>query len=178
MGVSGSGKTSVAKMLSEALHCSFLEADDFHSQSNKVKMARGIPLCDEDRLPWLEALRDGIRQKFTGGGGETVVLACSALQKRYREILRAADPGYREGEYGNCMVKFVCLVADAETLAERMKSRCVEGGGDHFMPVCLLQSQLDLLQIFECEGIPQIDSAMNLELVLKQILNLIEDLWG
>ncbi|KAL0912691.1 hypothetical protein M5K25_018682 [Dendrobium thyrsiflorum] len=172
MGVSGSGKTSVAKMLSESFHCSFLEADDFHSHSNKEKMLKGIPLCDEDRFPWLEALRDAIRKKFVDG--ETVVLACSALQKRYRDIIRSADPDYKAGEYSSCKVKFVCLVAPVGTIAERINKRSEEG--NHFMPVSLLQSQMDLLQIFEYERIPQIDSTMNLQLILDQILTLFKDI--
>ncbi|XP_028547938.1 gluconokinase-like, partial [Dendrobium catenatum] len=106
--------------------------------------------------PWLEALRDAIRAKFVNG--ETVVLACSALQKRYRDIIRSADPDYKAGEYSYCKVKFVCLVAPVGTIAERINKRSEKG--NHFMPVSLLQSQMDLLQIFEYEGIPQIDSTM------------------
>lgn len=172
MGVSGSGKTSVAKMLSKSLHCSFLEADDFHSQSNKEKMVKGIPLCDEDRIPWLEALCDAIRRKFIDG--ETVTLACSALQKNYREILRSADPDYRISDPDCCKVKFICLVAPVETLAERVNRRSEKG--EHFMPASLLKSQLDLLQIFENERIPRIDSTMILQSILDHILSLIKEM--
>ncbi|KAG0502100.1 hypothetical protein HPP92_002172 [Vanilla planifolia] len=154
MGVSGSGKTSVAKLLSDSLHCCFLDADDFHSESNKEKMGKGIPLSDEDRLPWLESLRDAIRQKTSNG--ELVALACSALQKRYRDILRSADPDYKSGDYTRCIVKFFCLVAPVEVIAERMNGRSEKE--EHFMPVSLLRSQLELLQVDDSEGIPQIDS--------------------
>ncbi|KAK8947944.1 hypothetical protein KSP40_PGU007697 [Platanthera guangdongensis] len=170
MGVSGSGKTSVAKMLSESLNCSFLEADEFHSQSNKEKMNRGIPLCDEDRIPWLEALRDAIGRKLVSE--ETAVLACSALQKRYREILRSADPDYVVGDYDCCKIKFICLVAPVEKLAERLNMRSEKG--EHFMPASLLKSQMELLQIFDYERIPQIDSTMNLQSILDRVLNLID----
>ncbi|KAM2199927.1 hypothetical protein ACFX1X_002310 [Malus domestica] len=92
MGVSGAGKSTIGEMLARETNSSFIDADDFHPQSNKEKMRKGIPLTEEDRMPWLEKLRNGVRDKLLGGG--TVILGCSALQKRYREILRSADPNY------------------------------------------------------------------------------------
>jgi len=169
MGVSGSGKSTVAQMLAESLGCSFFEADDFHSQANKEKMRNGIPLTDEDRVPWLEALRDAARKQISNG--ETVVLTCSALQKRYREILRSADPHYKPGVYSNCKVNFICLNAPREVIAERMRRRSEEG--KHFMPESLLQSQLNLLQFDEAEGITMVDSTANFQGIVDTVLALL-----
>ncbi|CAL5045349.1 unnamed protein product [Urochloa decumbens] len=155
MGVSGCGKSTVAALLAEALGCSFIEADDYHSQANKAKMSKGIPLSDADRTPWLESLRDAIRDRLDG---EDVAVSCSALQLKYREILRAADKSYQPGYYAACRVKFVCLRASAEVITDRMQRRSSEG--KHFMPASLLQSQLDLLQIDAAEGITEVDATM------------------
>ncbi|KAL8462640.1 hypothetical protein ACS0TY_033613 [Phlomoides rotata] len=95
MGVSGAGKSTIGVMLAEVINGRFLDADDYHSQSNKDKMKNGIPLSEEDRIPWLETLRDALRVSL--GKGETVVLGCSALQKHYRDILRCGDANYIPG---------------------------------------------------------------------------------
>ncbi|CAN6202790.1 unnamed protein product [Urochloa humidicola] len=156
MGVSGCGKSTVAALLAEALGWSFIEADDYHSQENKAKMSNGIPLSDADRTPWLESLRDAIRDRLDGG--EDVAVSCSALQLKYREILRAADRSYKPGNYATCRVKFVCLSASAEVITERMQRRSSEA--KHFMPASLLQSQLDLLQIDAAEGVMEVDATV------------------
>ena len=117
-------------------------------------MSEGIPLSDADRAPWLESLRDAIRERLDGG--EDVAVSCSALQLRYRDVLRAADRGYEPGEYAACRVRFVCLRASAEVIAERMLRRSTEG--KHFMPASLLRSQLDLLQIDATEGVTEFDA--------------------
>lgn len=133
-------------------------------------MRNGIPLTDEDRVPWLEALGAAARKQT--GNGETVVLTCSALQKSYREILRSADPNYRAGEYSNCKVKFICLTAPREVIVERMRRRWEEG--KHFMPESLLQSQLDLLQVDdEAERINIVDSTASFQGILDAILKLL-----
>ncbi|MQM18111.1 hypothetical protein Taro_051097 [Colocasia esculenta] len=165
MGVSGSGKSTVGEMLSKDLGCRFLEADDFHTQSNKDKMNKGIPLSDNDRFPWLQALRDATMEQISGG--ETVVLTCSALQNKYREVLRTADPEYEPGSYTSCRVKFVCMEAPANVIADRIERRSTEG--KHFMPVSLLQSQLDLLQIDEDEGIIRVDATRDLGIIIDVI---------
>ncbi|KAG9454363.1 hypothetical protein H6P81_007267 [Aristolochia fimbriata] len=164
MGVSGSGKSTIGGMLAEALACSFLDADDFHSQANKVKMSKGIPLSEEDRIPWLETLRESIQNYLVVG--KIVVLSCSALQKKYREILRGGDPGYNSS--GNqSQVKFVCLQAPAEVIAARLEMRA--SAGSHFMPATLLQSQLDLLQIDMTEAIVVVDATLAPQVVVDTI---------
>lgn len=159
-------------MLAKSLGCDFIEADDYHSQANKEKMSRGIPLNDEDRIPWLEALSSTMRKYMING--ETLTLTCSALQNKYREILRSADPNYKPGNYTTCRVKFICLVAPAEVIAERIKIRSKDG--KHFMPATLLQSQLDLLQINEDEQISKIDATLKLQSIVHSILLLIKGL--
>lgn len=132
-------------------------------------MRNGDPLSDADRFPWLEALRDALRKNINDG--EIVTLTCSALQKKYRDILRSADQGYKPGNYTSCRVKFVCLEAPVEVLADRMKRRFKEG--KHFMPVSLLQSQLDLLQLDEAEGIAKADATMSLETIVDRVFVLL-----
>ncbi|KAL6861416.1 hypothetical protein ACP4OV_017116 [Aristida adscensionis] len=166
MGVSGCGKSTVAAMLAEALGCSFIEADDYHSQANKAKMSKGIPLSDADRTPWLESLRDTIRERLDSG--EDVVVSCSALQLKYREILRAADSSYKPADYATCRVKFVCLKASEEVITERMKRRSLEG--KHFMPASLLQSQLDLLQIDPVEKITEVDATVSADTIVRDTI--------
>lgn len=132
-------------------------------------MSKGIPLTDEDRIPWLETLRDAIRTKLEAG--ETVSITCSALQKRYREILRSADPEYKSGDYTNCKLKFICLEAPTELLASRITVR--SKNEKHFMPVSLLKSQLDLLQIDKAEGIDTVDTRAGLQSSVDSILALL-----
>uniref|UniRef100_A0A2N9G317 Gluconokinase n=1 Tax=Fagus sylvatica TaxID=28930 RepID=A0A2N9G317_FAGSY len=162
MGVSGAGKSTVGEMLAKVMNCSFLDADDYHPLSNKEKMRKGIPLSDEDRIPWLETLRDALRESLVNG--KIVILGCSALQKRYRNILRSADPNYEPGSYAS-EVKFVLLDAQAEVLAARLENRAAEG--KHFMPAKLLQSQIDLLQTDDSEGIFKVDATLSPQNILS-----------
>ncbi|MDR7254136.1 gluconokinase [Nocardioides sp. BE266] len=130
MGVSGTGKTTVASALAHHLGWRFIEGDSLHPPANIAKMSAGTPLDDDDRRPWLEVL--GRLLAFHHVDGVSSVLTCSALKRSYREMLRAGVP---EGS-----VFFVHLNAPFEVLRQRMESR------EHFMPPSLLQSQLDTLE--------------------------------
>jgi gluconokinase len=139
MGVSGCGKSTVGMALAQALGARFIEGDRFHPPANVAKMAAGAALGDADRAGWLQALRAEIVR--TWEAGEVVVLACSALKRAYRDVLRGEG-----GEGGEAC--FVHLHGERDLLAQRMAAR-----PGHFMPVSLLDSQLrDLepLQPDEC----------------------------
>lgn len=131
MGVSGTGKSAVGLLVSERLGLTFAEGDDFHPQANIEKMARGVPLTDEDRWPWLHLLADWTLERVTHGEGTGV--ACSALRRVYRDVLREAAPD----------TVFIHLAGSRETLLARMGSR------QHFMPAALLDSQLATLEELE-----------------------------
>ncbi len=129
MGVSGSGKTTVAAMLAAALGCAFQEGDDLHPPENVEKMAHGTPLTDADRLPWLQRIAseiDGWRAR-----GQSGVLTCSALKRSYRDIII----GDRFG------VTLVYLKGAYDLIRRRMAARY-----EHFMPLALLDSQFAALQ--------------------------------
>ncbi len=127
MGVSGSGKTTVARALAEACGWDFGEGDDLHPRSNVEKMAAGLPLTDADRLPWLRSVRAWIDGR--ADAGRDAVIACSALRRSYRDVLRRPE------------VVFVLLDGDRDTLLARMRAR-----HGHFMPASLLDSQLATLE--------------------------------
>ena len=129
MGVSGCGKSTVAEGLSSALGWEFAEGDAFHPESNVAKMRDGIPLTDEDRRPWLEAIGDWI--SATQARGESAVVTCSALRRSYRDLLREGRPH----------VRFLHVTADPDVLRERMANRT-----GHYMPLALLDSQLATLE--------------------------------
>jgi gluconokinase len=124
MGVAGSGKSTVAFELAARFEARLLEADEFHPGSNLAKMASGIPLTDEDRWPWLAAVREAMLAE------DRVVVACSALKRSYRDALRSA-----------CDVCFVYLVVTRDEIIRRVTSRV-----GHFMGVIMVDSQFHALQ--------------------------------
>jgi gluconokinase len=152
MGVSGSGKTTVGKLLAQSLNWDFSDADDFHPSANIEKMSRGIPLEDADRFPWLLQLQAAIDRWLLEN--KNVVLACSALKASYREILSRDQQ----------RMKIVYLKCSFEVLAARLTSR-----ENHYMKADLLLSQLDTLE--EPEDAIIIDASQPLELVVRQIKN-------
>jgi gluconokinase len=129
MGVSGSGKTTIGKLLAKGLGAECVEGDAYHPPANVEKMRRGIPLDDADRRPWLEALRAEIDRWLAAG--KTVVLACSALKQRYRDVLAKGRPE----------VRFVYLKGDEALIRARLERR-----RGHYMPASLLASQIATLE--------------------------------
>ena len=157
MGVSGCGKTTIGEMLAKKLNCDFADADSFHSQANKDKMHKGIPLDDEDRWPWLKAIRASIEEKLADG--QSHVYACSALKRVYRDILRD----------GNKDVTFVFLKGTPELLRERIKTRT-----GHFFDPALLQSQLDTLEPPGPDEAIEVDIALSPEAIVDKVLKEVE----
>ena len=128
MGVSGSGKTTVGKLLALELGWEFADGDDYHPAANVEKMRNGIPLTDADRAPWLETLRALIAGWIAAG--KNGVLACSALKRDYRESLRIGPE-----------VEVVYLLGTPQVLGERLRARV-----GHFMTERMLESQLAALE--------------------------------
>jgi carbohydrate kinase (thermoresistant glucokinase family) len=129
MGVSGSGKSTIAALLAGRLHWDFEDADDLHPAANVAKMHAGLPLTDEDRWPWLDAVAGWI--DATRAAGRHGVIACSALKRSYRAIIVGDRPD----------VQLVYLKGDPAVIARRLA--CRHG---HFMPTGLLESQLEALE--------------------------------
>jgi gluconokinase len=129
MGVSGSGKSTIADKLAERLRWSYEDGDKFHPASNVAKMSAGHPLTDEDRWPWLQAIADEIDRVCRAG--QHVVIACSALKHAYRDVL----------VHGRSDVRIVYLKGTQELIARRLAAR-----KNHFMPPGLLDSQFKTLE--------------------------------
>jgi gluconokinase len=128
MGVTGSGKTTVGRMLADRLEWVYLEADDFHSAANKEKMHRGVPLTEEDRLPWLDAIHAELVKQ--NEQGKSAVLACSALREEYRVRLSADLP-----------VKLIYLRGSRELIGGRLRLR-----KNHFAGESILDDQFAVLE--------------------------------
>jgi len=150
MGVSGSGKTTLGQGLSKKLSWPFFDADDFHPESNHKKLAAGIPLTDDDRAPWLQTLAELIRSHSEKG--QSIVLACSALKGKYRNILR-----------DGLKVEFAYLKGSKELIAERLKTR-----KGHFMNPDLLDSQFATLE--EPHSALVLDIASTPDTLVKTVL--------
>jgi len=152
MGVAGSGKTTVGVALAAALGWRFVDADDHHPPANVAKMARGEPLDDADRWPWLDELRAVIEGALAGGGG--LVLACSALKASYRHRLAGSDAG---------RVRFAYLAGTPELFRARLAHRT-----GHFMKPAMLDSQLATLEV-PTDAIT-VDAAQPVEAIVSRIL--------
>jgi gluconokinase len=151
MGVTGSGKTTIGRLLSRELGWTYYDADDFHSPANILKMRNGTPLTDDDRRPWLEMLSRLIRECLERG--EQAVLACSALKESYRKFLLVDD-----------RVKLVYLKGDYYILQKRLSER-----RGHYMNPALLDSQLETLE--EPASGLQVDISLSPDEIVKRIKN-------
>jgi gluconokinase len=161
MGVSGSGKSSVGERLAERAGIRFLEGDRLHPAANVEKMARGTALTDEDRMPWLNRIGSEIKAALEGGEG--AVFSCSCLKRSYREILQTAAGGH---------LTFVFLDGTRDLLLSRMSAR--QG---HFMPVSLLDDQLQVLEVPTGEAnVVTVNIDNPLEIIVSDACNGLEDL--
>ena len=157
MGVSGSGKSTVGARLAHELGLEFIEGDEHHPAANVEKMAAGIPLTDEDRAPWLRTLSRLVAERHSRGEG--TVLACSALRRAHRDVLRYSVPPAES---------FVIqLDADTATLRSRLVTR-----RGHYMPATLLESQLATLESLATDELGvTLDAARPVELVIADALS-------
>jgi len=153
MGVCGCGKSTVGTALAQANAVDFIEGDKFHPAANVAKMSAGTPLTDDDRAEWLLALQAMIRGARENGVG--LVVSCSALKRRYRDLLREGDPE----------LQFAHLHGPRDLIAQRMQSRV-----GHYMPLSLLDSQLrDLEPLQPDEAGVSLDIALPPETLLARI---------
>ncbi|WP_029262569.1 MULTISPECIES: gluconokinase [unclassified Microbacterium] len=151
MGPSGCGKSTVGSALAESMGARFIDGDDLHPLTNVEKMAAGIPLDDADRMPWLRTVGATLH------GEDRIVIACSALRRRYRDAIREESPD----------TFFVELVVDRATLEARLTQRA-----EHFMPASLLDSQLETLESLQ-DG--EAGVRVSASLALDEELRLIRD---
>ena len=158
MGVSGCGKTTIAKVLAKEFGFELGEADEFHPAENIEKMANGRPLTDEDRWPWLEILKNWLQRQDQAG--KRTVVTCSALKRAYRNELQRS----------NAPLVFVHLNGTRELLLQRLRART-----NHFMPATMLDSQLNTLEPLQADekgfvvGID--DSPTNIARTIMEKLN-------
>jgi gluconokinase len=151
MGVTGSGKTTIGRMLAESLGWLYFDADDFHPADNIEKMSRGIPLDDPDRQPWLASLAQLIQERLRQG--QPAVVSCSSLKRSYREALRIDES-----------VRFAYLQGDYDLIRQRLSRRT-----DHYMNPTLLDSQFQTLE--EPEDALRIDVRLPPDEIVTMIRN-------
>ncbi|MFI2742827.1 gluconokinase [Zhouia sp. PK063] len=130
IGVSGSGKTTIGKLLAKELQIPYFEADDYHSKANKEKMSKGIPLNDDDRKGWLQALHNEAKHQIAQQ--KSGVISCSALKQKYRDVLQKDI---------ELQVKWIYLKGDYDVIYKRVSQRT-----NHYMPASLLKSQFETLE--------------------------------
>lgn len=177
MGVCGCGKTSVAQAMTNLFAADFYDADDFHPQRNKEKMTDGQPLNDEDRLPWLQAIRSAIQDKIHAN--KVCIITCSALRKCYRDILRGntsytdTAPGYISS------LVFVHLLAPRDLVMERVRAR--HGAGTQkgsFFPATLIDDQLATLERPDTAvetDVLEVDATGSVPQVHKRVLDVLQN---
>lgn len=157
MGVAGCGKSSVGAALSAAIGVCYRDGDDLHPAANVAKMSRGEPLDDDDRRPWLIAVADRLRTEAP------LLVGCSALKRRYRDLIRAGAGG---------PVIFVHLAGSRAVIAERMGTRT-----GHFMPPSLLESQFAALEPPGAdEGTVTVDVDAPLAAIVERIIRCMEEI--
>ena len=170
-GVSGTGKSTLGAALAGALHLPFIDGDDLHPATNVAKMARGEPLGDGERQPWLETIRKTamarvvaqLEQTGEREGRVGVIVACSALKKAYRAVLRG------EADAVSLPTYFVYLKGEREVLLARMQHRT-----GHFMKAGMLASQLDTLESPEGEpGVVTVDVDMSTAAQVQRVVELL-----
>ncbi|XP_062984640.1 probable gluconokinase isoform X2 [Elgaria multicarinata webbii] len=165
--------STVGSQLADKLGWKFYDGDDYHPDENKKKMAEGIPLNDQDRIPWLCHLHDILMRDHASG--QNAILACSALKKMYRCILENGETGCHsvsgqleeQKEPAPQKILFVHLAGSMDLIASRLGKR-----RGHFMPPALLQSQFDTL---EPPSAPENFITINLEMPLSEIVSGIEE---
>lgn len=153
IGVSGSGKSTIGKRLSNRLGWEFVEGDDIHPPENVRKMASGIPLNDQDRLPWLRSINALLMEKQAGG--ESTIVSCSALKRKYRQLLAQGVEN----------LIFVYLEGDYDTIFNRMQSR-----DPHYMKADMLRSQFEALESPESSEALKVSIEQPVERIVKEIL--------
>ena len=154
MGPSGCGKSTVGRALADELGARFVDGDDLHPSANVEKMAAGVPLTDDDRMPWLATVGAEL------GSDARIVIACSALRRVYRDAIRESEP----------RVLFAELTASRDELVRRMGER-----GAHFMPASLLTSQLESLEeLQDDESGVMIESTGGIDTTVERIRKLLE----
>ena len=154
-GVSGSGKSTIGSVLAGRLHWVFEDGDLLHPPANIAKMRAGVPLTDADRWPWLRALGEWMDERIAAG--ESAVVACSALKRSYRDLLRQGRPG----------VRLVFLAAGQEVLAARLAAR-----HGHFFRASMLGSQFAALEPpSPAEGVLTVEAIAPPDRVAAQIIS-------
>jgi gluconokinase len=156
MGVAGCGKSTLGQAVAQRTGWPMIEGDDFHSSENRARMSAGLPLRDADREGWLRGLASDLQQRKHGA-----VLACSALKRAYRDILRAASPG----------LAFVFLDITPEEALRRVSAR-----GRHFFPPKLLQSQFETLEApVDESGVLRLDAGLPLQRLLDRTVQWLKE---
>ena len=154
MGVAGSGKTTVGTSLADRINARFVDADDYHPQENIDRMKRGTALVDDDRYQWLKTLSSIISEHVSTN--KSVVMACSALKRRYRDILVGGHPP--------SLIKFIYLKCCIDIVKQRILSR-----RGHFMSPSLIQSQFDDLEEPAGDNVIVIDGDMGIDEVMSRL---------